>query len=668
MSLPTSERSSGAATSTVNRQVALILFAAVVAIYLRMIAPGLLSGDSGEFQFAAWRLGLAHATGYPLYLILGWLWQHLLSVVRIAPATALNALSAVVGAMSVALFFQLLAGWLPGDALFRRLLALFAALFFAFNPTFWSQNLIAEVYTLQVLLIVVLFSRFENLGKENLGKGEKETGEQEESALRIPQLQLPWVAFFFGLSLAHHAMTLFFVPGLLLAFSLAAPGWWKRWQTLLGCVVAAILPLLLYFYVPLRSGISASPWYYVRLGDETISLYGGGWQGFLDFVSGRSISVGFKSFPEAIATLSQAGTLWKLHFGWIGLILMVLGLVALFRNRNWTVIALTLPFALILQFFNLFYNIGDILVYYIPLYLVGVIWLAFGVAAIGEMGKWGNKETRGQGDNEIAASELSRANYFGAMIAVVLFALPLQTYREYQPILDQSAQNSARGLWQSILAAKPEPNAILVSNDRNEIVPLYYLQNVENFATSLTGLFPLITPDPAFADIGAAVDRALQSGQPVYLIKPMPGLEVRFDLAAATPPLVKVVGPAITTVPQIAVDQSFGPLTLLGYDWQQNGDVVQIGLHWRTDERLTAKYTTTVQLFDAMGEKLTPDAVDSAPGGDYYPTTLWKPGELLLDRHALRLPTGKKATKLLVGMYTGQDFSPLAPPIEIELK
>ena len=37
-------------------------------------APTVLPGDSGEFQFAAPLLGLAHPTGYPLYLILGKLW------------------------------------------------------------------------------------------------------------------------------------------------------------------------------------------------------------------------------------------------------------------------------------------------------------------------------------------------------------------------------------------------------------------------------------------------------------------------------------------------------------------------------------------------------------------------------------------------------------------
>lgn len=194
-------------------------------------------------------------------------------------------------------------------------------------------------------------------------------------------------------------------------------------------------------------------------------------------------------------------------------------------------------------------------------------------------------------------------------------------------------------MWQAILAAKPEPNAILVSDNRNEIVPLYYLQSVENFATSLTGLFPLITPDASFANVGATLDRALQSAQPVYLIKPMSGLEVRFDLEAANQPLVRVLGPAVKSTPKHAVGQPLGGLTLTGYDWQQNGEMIQVDLHWLVNEKLATKYTTTIQLFDAAGEKLTQD--DAAPGGDFYPTSLWKVGENILDRHALRLPAGQ---------------------------
>lgn len=648
---------SSASPNSADRQIALVLFAALLAIYLRMIAPGLLGGDSGEFQFAAWRLGLAHATGYPLYLLMGWLWQHLLALVRIEPATALNALSSVFASATIALFYRLLVDWLPGSLLLRRTVALLAALFFGLNPTFWSQALIAEVYTLQALLIVLLLQRATRLRDWRVG-------------------QLIFLAFLVGLALTHQATTVFLLPGLLLAVGWLAPGWWRHWRAWMGCGAALVLPLLLYFYIPLRSGVSASPWYHLRLGSETISLYATGWQGFLNFVSGRSISVGFRDIAGAVANLSQAWTLWQIHFGWPGLLLMVLGLISLFHQRNWPLLMLTLPFVLILQLFNLFYAIGDILVYYIPLYLIGTIWMAFGAAGIGgwggrEVGREEEGETRRQEEREEKSATTPDSGARGAfsaglLVVVVLFLLPLQEYQRYQPVLDQSGATLARSSWQAILTAKPPANAILVSNDRNEIVPLYYLQYVENFATSLTALFPLITPNPRFADIGATVTTALESGQPVYLIKPMPGLETRFDLEAANPPLVKVVGDAATQEAQITVNQPLGGLTLLGYDWNAGSGGVQITLHWQVNERLANKYTTTVQLFDAAGEKIAQD--DSPPGGDFYPTQLWKPGERLLDQHVLSLSADKKAVKLLVGMYTGQEFTPLEEPIVVTVR
>jgi len=148
------------------------------------------------------------------------------------------------------------------------------------------------------------------------------------------------------------------------------------------------------------------------------------------------------------------------------------------------------------------------------------------------------------------------------------------------------------------------------------------------------------------------------------LIKPMSGLEVRFDLAAANPPLVRVLGPAVKSTPKHAVGQPLGGLTLTGYDWQQNGEMIQVDLYWLVNEKLAKKYTSTVQLFDAAGKQFPPS--DGPPGGDFYPTNLWKPGELLLDRHALRLPAGQKPVKLLIGMYDQTNMSALAPPIEID--
>ena len=72
-----------------------------------------------------------------------------------------------------------------------------------------------------------------------------------------------------------------------------------------------------------------------------------------------------------------------------------------------------------------------------------------------------------------------------------------------------------------------------------------------------------------------------------------------------------------------------------------------------------------MQLFDEAGVKLAQD--DRPPGGDYYPTSLWKPGEVLVDRHVLALDDATEPVTFLVGMYTGADFAPPAEPLRLPL-
>lgn len=671
-------------TDRIDRQIAILLFALALAGYLRGVAPDILPGDPGEFHFAAWRFGLAHPTGYPLYLIAGGIWQHLWSLIGINPARALNAFSALLGAIAVTFLFLLMRRWLTGASALSRLAALWVAVMFAVNPTFWSQNLIAEVYALHALFVVLIL-----FAAQKLAKFPDAPISQSPNLPPAPTLSprhLVILSALVGLSLTHHAMTLFLIPGLVIYVTLLDPRWWRSFRVWLASGIAFLAPLLLYLYIPLRSGPAASPWYHQRLGDGVLTLYDGTWTAFVDFVSGRSISVGFHDLSGAMAELPRAATLWRLHFGWPGLLLVILGLGALIWRRNWPVLALTLPYVLLQQTFNLFYAIDDILVYYIPLYLMATIWAGFGVHMLA-WSDWLQGETS-EGEAEIGEAlettgvtgvedeeaaerrteeETGRsiAYAMGVILLMAFFWLPWRALQTYAPRLDRSGYTAARDQWEAILAAQPPADAIMVSNDRNEIVPLFYLQAVEERATGMTGLFPLIAPDERFADIGATVETALEDGgdQPVLLIKEMPGLEARFDLQATEPPLVEVLGPAAATDPEITLLKPFGPLTLLGYDWTQGGDMVQVNLYWQVNQPLDADYTTTVQLYDEAGEKLGQD--DRSPGGVYYPTSLWKSGETLLDRHTATIPAGAEPTCLLVGMYTGEEFTPLAEPLNI---
>lgn len=646
--------------SRADRQVALFLFAGAFGLYLRTLAPGLLTGDSAEFQVAAWRLGLAHPTGYPLYLLLGSLWQHLLALVGFTPAYALNVFSAFFGAATVALLYFCMVGWLQSSLGVRRLAALFTAVLFAVNFTFWSQNLIAEVYTLHTFFIVLLFLV---AGLFTITTHVHDTDQLVTASPSHPARAslVILLALLVGLSLTHHAMTLLLLPSLALVLWQARRAWMGQARTWLLAGLALIAPLLLYLYLPLRSGPAASPWYHQALGAEALTLYENSWASFINFITGQSIAVGFHNLEGALQQLPQAWLLWRLHFLWPGVVLALLGLYLLLRQRQWSILTLTVPFFLVQQTFNLFYNIGDILVYYIPLYLIAAIWAGFAANAIG--GGLQTMMDRAETTNQTAPPR--PVLQVGTVLVVVLFWLPIQLATRDFALIDQSNATRAQSLWQAIAGAQPPANAILVSNDRNEIAPLFYLQAIEGILPGVTGLFPLLAPDERFVDIGATVSTALSSGdgRPVFLIKEMPGLAVRFELAAAAPPLVEVVGPAATMAPTTVVDQPFGPLRLLGYDWQPGADSVTVRLHWQVQEAIAADYTTTVQLFAANGDKVAQN--DAPPGGVYYPTSHWKPGEVLVEAHQLTFPQAKQPVRLLVGMYTGADLAPLAPALEL---
>jgi hypothetical protein len=108
-------------------------------LYGRTLTPGLLPGDSGEFQTLAALWGHTHPTGYPVYLTLAKLFT-ILPVGEIA--YRVNLFSAVMGAVTAVGLY--IAGRLLTD---YRFIPFVGALALLVAPTFWSQAIIAEVYT-----------------------------------------------------------------------------------------------------------------------------------------------------------------------------------------------------------------------------------------------------------------------------------------------------------------------------------------------------------------------------------------------------------------------------------------------------------------------------------------------------------------------------------------
>ncbi|MEA2554448.1 MAG: hypothetical protein QOJ65_2624 [Fimbriimonadaceae bacterium] len=119
--------------------IAACLFILGLVTYIRTLAPDVLYGDSGEFQVLAATGGLAHATGYPIYLLMARVFTWLPFGTL---AWKVNLLSAILACSAIGKVF-LIARSLG----VRRVFAIVGAVVLLINPLFWWQSIIAEVYT-----------------------------------------------------------------------------------------------------------------------------------------------------------------------------------------------------------------------------------------------------------------------------------------------------------------------------------------------------------------------------------------------------------------------------------------------------------------------------------------------------------------------------------------
>lgn len=128
----------------------LLVFVALVVLYAITAPRTVVLEDDGEFIMAAYYLGVAHPPGYPLFVLLAhpFTWLPFGSV-----AFRIHLASGAFAALACALIWWIVRGLIP-----RRAPAYVAALSLGVSQAFWSQAVIAEVYSLNVLLFVSMLA------------------------------------------------------------------------------------------------------------------------------------------------------------------------------------------------------------------------------------------------------------------------------------------------------------------------------------------------------------------------------------------------------------------------------------------------------------------------------------------------------------------------------
>jgi len=336
-----------------------------LALYVRTLAPGLLLGDSGEFQTLAYTLGIAHNTGYPIYLLIG----KLLTLLPFKSAAYwTNFLSTLAAAFTLAEIY-LMGVILTG----KRWLSILGPLLLAINAIFWWQAVIAEVYTPAaaftggVLLCVILWGRT-----------------RQPRPLLIGGL-------LGGLSLGVHTLVALAAPAVL-AYLLLKKADRRAWKAALtGALVGVAIFALSFFALDAYNDPTGMPANF----RVHASAYGLQPEDFdspltrIDFIffsrqwRGQMFSGTADDVNNNI--LTYQGRTWS-TFGVFFAFVILVGTVGLFTRKlagynRWREGVLLLGSWLAMMVFLANYRVGDLEVFFIPLYTILAVFLVEGVAA-----------------------------------------------------------------------------------------------------------------------------------------------------------------------------------------------------------------------------------------------------------------------------------------------
>jgi hypothetical protein len=480
----------------------LVLAAAIpAAVYLITMPPTVYGLDSAELTVGAYTLGLVHPPGYPLYLLLGKLftWVPVGDV-----GFRMNLMSAAFGVLTLILVFSI-ARRLTRDVV----VALATTLLLGFGWYFWTDAIVAEVYTLQSAITVGLLWLLL---------------QWRESARRAWLYAFALVA---GLGVANYPATALLAPGVIAFIWLTdrhppppphsprklrdggGRGGPRRLATMMTLFAVGYL---VYAYLPVRY-LARPPFNYMGKYDATGSFYPTN----LTSLSGlwyvatggpfRGLAFGYSGAQLLRQVAQYTYSLWGNFLG-VGLPLGVLGLIHGWQRDRTVAISSGLMYTLYTAFF-ISYRVVDKHTMFLPGYVIWALWIAWGYST---MLKWAGANWR----PALRVGGLTVAT--GALI--VNFSLADVSW-------DRRAYDNAAAM----LAAAAD-NALVLA-DWGYAAPISYLQLVENRRPDVEVVNNFFI---SYADSRQLITRSV-ADRPVYIVSVEPdrSADAQYELEAAGP-------------------------------------------------------------------------------------------------------------------------------------
>jgi hypothetical protein len=420
----------------------MILAISLMVVYLASMAPGLswanFGADGGDLITAAATGGIAHPTGYPLYLLLARLFQ-LWPIGSLAFRTNLmSACAAVAAAVLVyGLVTRVLSHTDPKKNWFAGLASGFA---FGLSPLLWSQAVVTEVYALNAFFTALIFSIYDHPISPKFSQKRKDV----------------LLGLTLGLAMGNHITIILFLPIIILVTILHQPtvaqgkSGKKNLQidgrSLLRRSAWLGVGLLIYIILPLRA-LSQPP---VNWGNPV------NFENFLWLVSGKLYQSQLFTFtlPFILERMRFLVALLLDQFGIPGLAIGLTGLIVFFRPTR-----LNFGMLWIVSVFSVFavvYSTTDAFMYLIPAFLCFSVWIGIGLGGL------------------MDATSL-RYRWIGPLIgSVFILALFIQAGYHW-PQVDASRDQRAELFCEDVLRIAPANAIVFAKSDRAVFSLWYYL-------------------------------------------------------------------------------------------------------------------------------------------------------------------------------------------------
>ena len=371
--------------SKIEKLIPYLLSILFVIIYVLTLSPTLNFIDSGELSAICCTLGIAHPTGYPLFILIGNLFSKL--ALFNSEIYTLNLMCALFGAIALIFFYKFCyiifseinntkdntSKAKKGDLIARNnkvtilIASITSVISLALSKNYWSQVLSIEVYPLHILLISIsLFLFVRAIKKPLLNK--------ERIDIKVIKEWLIF-AFVLGLCFTNHTSTIFLLPGYAFLFFYKYKFRKPVFISLAIMLIPFFVALSLYLYLPIRASMEPL----LNWGNPSTL------KNFIGHLSGKQYSIWvFSSFNEMRDQMSYFMKIVPSDFMYLPILVALFGVVNLFfNNRKYFYFTLILFLTCFIVASN--YSIIDIESYFLLAYFIIAVWVGSGILWIYSM-------------------------------------------------------------------------------------------------------------------------------------------------------------------------------------------------------------------------------------------------------------------------------------------